>query len=680
MDDEVIRDNTHAFASIPTDGFLTVEQAASMFGISRTTWQLLEQSGKVTCGKWVANANGGGRHKLYPIRPLRQLLAQMTFPPPGTLTCDDAARMFGVAKRTWSSWQKEGRITCGRLVSVHGRPGQQKVYPLDELHRLLEKFKQKASRPFPPEGFVTREGACRIFGVRMRTWTRWESEGRITCGTFTSIPNKPGRCKLYQIEELEELKRQFDRLEETRKPYPDPQRPGCWRVPLTSDVHQMEAIIDEESLPLVEGRRWWWSPGRTNGSNGCVVLGINGTPKPPLRQIIMGVRGTKQRVAHLNGDLLDCRRQNLVIRTPSEQKAASRKMKSRGGRPLSSQFKGVTWEREGRKWSASIKADEVFRPLGRFLSEIDAALAYDAAAQELFGSHARLNFADPNEAERLRVTQLLDAPPDGPFPPRGMVEVENAARMLDVPVNTWLAWEQMGRLPVRCKDFERPDGGRCALYAVEELNRAQDQIRTLYEPYPDPQRAGCYRLPVRSFLTYREALIDIESLPHVRGRHWNWHARTEGVCAGQVVLATSGGPCTPLARIITGVADLGPERRVGHRNDDPLDCRRENLIVRTGQEERFGNRKMGSVSGRQYTSKFKGVCWEKRRETWVAHLQKDGKHHFLGSFHDEIAAAQAYDEAALQFFGEHARVNFPDGIDVWLDLKSSANVQQTRAA
>jgi hypothetical protein len=38
-----------------------------------------------------------------------------------------------------------------------------------------------------------------------------------------------------------------------------------------------------------------------------------------------------------------------------------------------------------------------------------------------------------------------------------------------------------------------------------------------------------------------------------------------------------------------------------------------------------------------------------------------------GSFHDEIAAAQAFDEPAHELFGGYARPNFPDGVDAWLE-------------
>jgi hypothetical protein len=98
---------------------------------------------------------------------------------------------------------------------------------------------------------------------------------------------------------------------------------------------------------------------------------------------------------------------------------------------------------------------------------------------------------------------------------------------------------------------------------------------------------------------------------------------------------------------------------IGHRNDDPLDCRRANLVLRSLTETAANKRKQATFRGRPCTSRFKGVFLDKRRGTWVAKIKKDRVSRGLGSFDTEIAAAMAYDEAARELFGEHARPNFP---------------------
>ena len=78
------------------------------------------------------------------------------------------------------------------------------------------------------------------------------------------------------------------------------------------------------------------------------------------------------------------------------------------------------------------------------------------------------------------------------------------------------------------------------------------------------------------------------------------------------------------------------------------------------------------------TSRFKGVSWGKGK--WKAGIQKDKQNYKLGTFEDEIDAAMAYDEKAIELYGEMARLNFPDGVDAWLEQDAAENDPETRAA
>jgi hypothetical protein len=60
-------------------------------------------------------------------------------------------------------------------------------------------------------------------------------------------------------------------------------------------------------------------------------------------------------------------------------------------------YKGVSWDTRAGKWRAKIKSHGKAYELGLFVSEIEAALAYDRKARELFGPFARLNFPDEPE-------------------------------------------------------------------------------------------------------------------------------------------------------------------------------------------------------------------------------------------------------------------------------------------
>ena len=161
----------------------------------------------------------------------------------------------------------------------------------------------------------------------------------------------------------------------------------------------------------------------------------------------------------------------------------------------------------------------------------------------------------------------------------------------------------------------------------------------------------------------REVLIDAADRAVVEGRSLNWSDRGDGG-AGQVLVRIDG-RVVRLRQAILGVDD--PEARVGHRNGDPLDCRRENLMLRTRQQVEREKHKKKQYGGRACSSRFKGVCFDKQTGRWRVGIVVDGKTISLGRFVDEIAAAERYDAAARDHFGEHARLNFPDGIDRWLE-------------
>jgi hypothetical protein len=221
---------------------------------------------------------------------------------------------------------------------------------------------------------------------------------------------------------------------------------------------------------------------------------------------------------------------------------------------------------------------------------------------------------------------------------------------------------------------------RYALCDIERLLRACGR-KVL--PYPDPQRPNVYRVPLSGKTSRgREALIDADAAPLVQTRRWRFAPSDVG--RGGEVQTMNPAEGIRLHYVVSGVtggAHDGDEPfHIGFRNDDPLDCRRENLVVRTLTDTAANKRKQATWCGRPCTSRFKGVCWDERRGYWTAKIKKNRVSRWLGSFRDEIAAAQKYDEAAHELFGEHARLNFPDGIDAYLEREARESEGQQREA
>lgn len=92
---------------------------------------------------------------------------------------------------------------------------------------------------------------------------------------------------------------------------------------------------------------------------------------------------------------------------------------------------------------------------------------------------------------------------------------------------------------------------------------------------------------------------------------------------------------------------------VDHINRDGLDNRRSNLR----SCDRSKNRSNSAKQNKKTTSKYKGVCWDKKSKKWRSQIGINKKRIYLGFFENEIDAARTYNEAALKYFGEFARIN-----------------------
>ena len=164
-----------------------------------------------------------------------------------------------------------------------------------------------------------------------------------------------------------------------------PQPDGSVLVPLSKGQF---ATIDAEDAERILAFKWCV----TNHGYAVRRRGIADGPGPSLilmhREILR--LSPDQEGDHINGARLDNRRSNLRAVTGSENNMNRRK---RHGTNTSG-YRGVTWRKDMQKWAAQLHVGGKHVSLGFFDDPVEAANARDAAARELHGEFAVLNFPD----------------------------------------------------------------------------------------------------------------------------------------------------------------------------------------------------------------------------------------------------------------------------------------------
>jgi hypothetical protein len=145
------------------------------------------------------------------------------------------------------------------------------------------------------------------------------------------------------------------------------------------------------------------------------------------------------------------------------------------------------------------------------------------------------------------------------------------------------------------------------------------------------------------------ALIDASDLPLVS--RYKWYVDSWGYARGtRPSTTTKSGYTTILMHRLVINAKSGEQ--IDHVNGNPLNNRRCNLRKCTNAQNQMNRRKS---SGR--LSIFKGVTYHKGCEKWQAQIKTNQRSVYLGLFKNEADAALAYNEKAIEVFGEYARLN-----------------------
>ena len=144
------------------------------------------------------------------------------------------------------------------------------------------------------------------------------------------------------------------------------------------------ALVDFEDYEYLNELKWHIYKSGNNFYARTIVYENKKRIAILMHRLILEPKG--KCIDHINGNGLDNRKCNLRI-CERHQNALNRKKNINN----LSGFKGVSWFKSSQKWRAQIQYKKIVYHLGVFEKRIDAARAYNQAAQKYHGEFAKLN-------------------------------------------------------------------------------------------------------------------------------------------------------------------------------------------------------------------------------------------------------------------------------------------------
>ena len=142
------------------------------------------------------------------------------------------------------------------------------------------------------------------------------------------------------------------------------------------------AQVDDEDYEYLN--QWKWSAAK--GRITYYAVRVENKTYIPMHRVLLKLTDPKILGDHIDGNGLNNQKHNIRPCTPVQNKYNSIKKNS------GSTYKGVTWNKQHKKWRARIMYNKKEIFIGHYTSEIEAAKAYDNEAKKYFGEFAYLNF------------------------------------------------------------------------------------------------------------------------------------------------------------------------------------------------------------------------------------------------------------------------------------------------
>lgn len=354
-------------------------------------------------------------------------------------------------------------------------------------------------------------------------------------------------------------------------------------------------VVDAEDEAKVRSHSWYLS--------GVYAK----TRDTSLHRFLLNVTDSRIWVDHINNDKLDNRRVNLRTVTPKQNGQNKPKRSNTSSEYTGVSLRGALWEVKcGPKYKGSYKI------------ELHAAWAYNLAALEMYGEGAKVN----------KIEEPLD------FVPWKRVKQES-------PYGKWINKishrEKQYLVKITISGFQLPS--RCFLILDDAVKYRDKQLASIAQTKLIPKEivkneAGIAMIEVAGMQEW--TLVDDEDYPKLMETKWS---NQEGYVGGNI-----GGKPIRMHRLIMKVEETD-KRMIDHINKIKTDNRKANLRLVTSGENNHNKTKRKGTS-----SQYIGVM--KRRKKYEAHVSKNGKRQYLGSYPTEEIAGWVRDMRSKELYGD----------------------------
>lgn len=346
-----------------------------------------------------------------------------------------------------------------------------------------------------------------------------------------------------------------------------------------------------------------------------------------MHHYILGKPADNYCVDHIDGNGLNNTRQNLRFAT-FQQNAQNRSKKP----GTTSKYLGVHWNGDINKWVSQATGIN----LGCFENEKDAAKEYDTYVLLKYGKDAKTNnLVSYESVKNIDINLIIN---------KFKRELPKNINMNKSRFEVFITYNNKR---FRALKDTLPE----AIAKLKEFKKVIDEIKhdELQKHFKKPIIRNDKNQAVLLIKNKHGKIVDEVPVPEDKWHEltqYNWH-HTKGYYQ-----ATVNGTKVLLHRYLMNAKKGDIIDHINNGNETAKNNTYENLRINDSSGNSHNKQKKSNTS-----SKYLGVSYRKYKNKWESRIIKDGKYFHLGTYSTEEESAIAYNNKAIELYGERTNLN-----------------------